>query len=90
MGHNMLAVIASEKASLQEAALRRQAQLRADLAQCVSQLDTLLDMVLMKTLSQEEYVAKKQTLLNRKVELREALNRAEGRAPDGSNRSRSS
>ncbi len=39
-------------------------KLKDQLVKCEEKLDTLLDMMLNKTISQEEYLAKKQKLIN--------------------------
>ena len=41
--------------------------------ECEEKLETLLDMILEKSISQEEYNAKKQKILNRKIEISEKL-----------------
>jgi len=47
--------------------------LKSELKDCEEKLDSLLDMILEKSISQEEYNAKKQKILNRKIEISEKL-----------------
>ena len=48
-------------------------KLKDEKIDCEEKLDFLLDMILEKSISQEEYVAKKQKMLNRKIEISEKL-----------------
>jgi DNA invertase Pin-like site-specific DNA recombinase len=48
-------------------------KLKDQLAECEEKLDTLLDMMLDKAISQEEYLAKKQKLINQKMDISEKL-----------------
>jgi hypothetical protein len=53
--------------------------LAAKLKESESKLDSLLDMLLDKAISQEEYLPKKESLLNEKTEIREKLTSLQGR-----------
>jgi site-specific DNA recombinase len=77
---NMLAAVAKEQEAMREAAKRTVERLTTELSDCEAKLDTLLDMVLNKTISQSEYAPKKQLLLNQKADLREKLACLEGKS----------
>ncbi len=69
----MLAALDEEKDSLQVARTRVAERLQKEISECDEQLDTLLDLILSKSISQAEYASKKQTLLGRKIDIREQL-----------------
>ena len=48
-------------------------KLKDQLSECEKKIDTLLDMMLNKAISQEEYLAKKQKLINQKMNILEKL-----------------
>ena len=60
----------SEKAQSENSFAQK---LKDELKDCEQKLELLLDMILEKSISQDEYVAKKQKILNRKIEISEKL-----------------
>ena len=48
-------------------------ELKDELKDCEQKLEILLDMILEKSISQDEYAVKKQKILNRKIEISEKL-----------------
>ena len=69
----MLAALEQEKEAMTKAAAEATAKLKATLADCDEKLDWLLDMALNKTITQPEYLSKKEGLLNQKASIREKL-----------------
>jgi site-specific DNA recombinase len=69
----MLEAVSDEKATLTKGIESQILIFKAELSDCEARLDALLDMVLNKTISQAEYLRKKEALLNQKAEIREKL-----------------
>lgn len=69
----MLARLDAEREQEAQDGTRYAQNLNSEIAECDEKLEKLLDAHLDKLISKEEYVAKKQKLLNRKVEISEQL-----------------
>ncbi len=69
----LIAELESERANIANANQVIEQNLKAELAQCESKLDALLDMVLDKQITQQEYITKKEGFLGLKTTIQERI-----------------